>query len=167
MSVTVFIEVSSNSNIKYEHDHKTGRLICDRILHTSMTYPYNYGYIPNTLAGDGDPLDVMVVTSYKLLPGCYVDCKILGVLYTEDEKGKDEKIIAVPVSKIDPYMKSINQLSDLKQSQIDMIHFFFENYKSLEKGKWVKVNGWGSREDAEDVYNTSKNKYKNNISEKA
>lgn len=156
MSVTVFIEVSSNTNIKYEHDHNTGRLICDRILHTPMTYPYNYGYIPDTLAGDGDPLDVIVVTSYKLLPGCYIECKILGVLYTEDEKGKDEKIIAVPISKIDPYMKSINKLSDLKQSQLDMIHFFFENYKSLEKDKWVKVNGWGSREEAETVYNSSK-----------
>jgi inorganic pyrophosphatase len=156
MSIIVFIEVSSNTNIKYEHDHKTGRLICDRILHTPMTYPYNYGYIPETLAGDGDPLDVMVVTSYKLLPGSYVECKILGVLYTEDEKGKDEKIIAVPISKIDPYMKSINQLSDLKQSQLDMIHFFFENYKSLEKDKWVKVSGWGSREEAEAVYEASK-----------
>ena len=110
MSITVFIEVSTKTNIKYEHDHKTGRLICDRILHTPMTYPYNYGYIPGTLAGDGDPLDVMVVTSYKLLPGCYIECKILGVLYTEDEKGKDEKIIAVPISKIDPYTKSINQI---------------------------------------------------------
>lgn len=156
MSITVFIEVSTKTNIKYEHDHKTGRLICDRILHTPMTYPYNYGYIPGTLAGDGDPLDVMVVTSYKLLPGCYIECKILGVLYTEDEKGKDEKIIAVPISKIDPYTKSINQLSDLKQSQLDMIHFFFENYKSLEKDKWVKVSSWGSREEAEAVYEASK-----------
>lgn len=156
MSITVFIEVSTKTNIKYEHDHKTGRLICDRILHTPMTYPYNYGYIPGTLAGDGDPLDVMVVTSYKLLPGCYIECKILGVLYTEDEKGKDEKIIAVPISKIDPYTKSINQLSDLKQSQLDMIHFFFENYKSLEKDKWVKVGSWGSREEAEAIYEASK-----------
>lgn len=156
MNITVYIEVSANTNIKYEHDHKTGRLICDRILHTPMTYPYNYGYIPNTLAGDGDPLDVMIVTSYKLLPGCYVECKILGVLYTEDEKGKDEKIIAVPITKVDPYMKTINQLSDLKKSQLDKIHFFFENYKSLEKDKWVKVNGWGSREEAEAVYEASK-----------
>lgn len=156
MSIIVFIEVSSNTNIKYEHDHKTGRLICDRILHTPMTYPYNYGYIPDTLAGDGDPLDVIVVTSYKLLPGCYIECKILGVLYTEDEKGKDEKIIAVPISKIDPYMKSINILSDLKKSQLDMIYFFFENYKSLEKDKWVKIIGWGSKAEAEIVYEASK-----------
>lgn len=156
MNVIVCIEVSSNSNIKYEHDHETGRLICDRILHTPMTYPYNYGYIPNTLAGDGDPLDIIVVTSYTFLPGCHIECKILGVLYTEDEKGKDEKIITVPINKVDPYMKNINQLSDLKQSQLDKIKFFFENYKSLEEDKWVKVTGWGDREEAITVYEASK-----------
>ena len=159
MSVNVYIEVSSNSNIKYEHDHKTGRIICDRILHTPMTYPYNYGYVPETLAGDGDPLDVLVVTSYQLIPGCYVECKFLGVLYTEDEKGKDEKIIAVPVSKIDPYMESVNKLSDLKKSQLDKIKFFFENYKSLEPNKWVKVTGWGTREEAVTIYQSSKNSH--------
>lgn len=156
MEISVFIEVTANSNIKYEHDHKTGRLICDRILHTPMAYPYNYGYIPDTLAGDGDPLDIMVVTSYKLQPGCYIMCKVLGVLYTEDEKGKDEKIIAVPISKVDPFMENINQLSDLKISQLNKIKFFFENYKALEKNKWVKVIGWGDKEEAEAVYEASK-----------
>lgn len=156
MNINVFIEVSKDSNIKYEHDHVKGKLYVDRILHTPMTYPYNYGYIPDSLAGDGDPLDVMVVTDYILMPGCLIKCKILGVLKTEDEKGADEKIIAVPMENIDPYMKSVNELSDLKSSQRDKIRFFFENYKKLESDKWVKVKGWGDKEEAIQVYKDSK-----------
>lgn len=155
-SVTAFIEVSGGSNIKHEHDHSTGRLVVDRILHTPMSYPFNYGYFPNTIAGDNDPLDVMVVTSYQLIPGCYIKCKLLGVLYTEDEKGKDEKIIAVPIDKVDPYMKGINKLTDLKDDQLTRIKYFFEHYKDLEKEKWVKVTGWGDHEAAIEVYQKSK-----------
>lgn len=162
--IEVFIEVTKESNIKYEHDHKTGKLVCDRVLHTSCVYPYNYGYIDHTLAGDGDPLDVMVVTGYALMPGSYIKCKILGVLYTEDEKGMDEKLIAVPVDKIDPYMKGINGLDDLKEIQRDKIQFFFEHYKKLEPNKWVKVKGWGSKEDACDVLKKSINNFTSSVS---
>ena len=152
-SVEVFIEVTKDSNIKYEH--KNGKLVCDRVLHCPMVYSYNYGYLPNTLAGDGDPLDIVVVTGYRLLPSCYIQCKILGVLYTRDEKGMDEKLIAVPISKVDPYMRDINKLSDLKEIQRDKIKFFFEHYKKLEPNKWVEVTGWGDKEAALAVYNTS------------
>jgi len=154
MSVTeveAFIEVTKESNIKYEHDHETGKLVCDRVLHTSCVYPYNYGYIDGTLAGDGDPLDIMVITGYKLIPGSYIKCKLLGVLYTKDEKGMDEKLIAVPLESIDPYMKGINALEDLKQIQRDKIQFFFEHYKKLEPGKWVVVSGWGDAKAASKV----------------
>lgn len=149
--VEAFIEVTKESNIKYEHDHETGKLVCDRVLHTSCVYPYNYGYIDGTLAGDGDPLDIMVVTGYGLVAGSYIKCKLLGVLYTEDEKGTDEKLIAVPVDKIDPYMRDINGLDDLKKIQRDKIKFFFEHYKKLEPNKWVKVTEWGDRADAVSV----------------
>ncbi len=151
VEVEAFIEVTKESNIKYEHDHGTGKLVCDRVLHTSCVYPYNYGYIDGTLAGDGDPLDIMVVTGYKLLPGSYIKCNLLGVLYTKDEKGMDEKLIAVPIDKIDPYMRDINELEDLKEIQRDKIQFFFEHYKKLEPEKWVEVSGWGDREAAHKV----------------
>lgn len=155
VEVEAFIEVTKESNIKYEHDHETGKLVCDRVLHTSCVYPYNYGYIDGTLAGDGDPLDIMVVTGYALMPGSYIKCKLLGVLYTRDEKGMDEKLIAVPVDKIDPYMKGIHELEDLKKIQRDKIQFFFEHYKKLEPGKWVEVTGWGNAAAAAKVLNES------------
>lgn len=157
--VEVFIEVTKESNIKYEHEHETGKLICDRVLHTTCVYPYNYGYIGDTLAGDGDPLDIMVVTGYGLMPGCYIKCKILGVLFTRDEKGMDEKLIAVPIEKIDPYMRGINKLEDLKEIQRDKIKFFFEHYKKLEPGKWVEVTGWGNKDDALNILKNSRNAY--------
>lgn len=155
--IEAFIEVTTGGDVKYEIDHNSGRLKVDRILHTPMCYPYNYGYFPNTLAGDGDPLDVMVVASRKFLSGSYVECKILGVLYTEDEKGKDEKIIAVPIDKVDPYMKNIHNLNDLKKDQLTRIKYFFEHYKDLEQEKWVKVLNWGDRDAAIKVYKESKN----------
>ena len=163
VEVEAFIEVTKESNIKYEHDHETGKLVCDRVLHTSCVYPYNYGYIHGTLAGDGDPLDIMVVTGYKLLPGSHIRCKLLGVLYTKDEKGMDEKLIAVPVDKIDPYMHGINELNDLKQIQRDKIQFFFEHYKKLEPGKWVEVSGWGDRGAAQKVLIESIERYGANV----
>lgn len=160
--VEAFIEVTKESNIKYEHDHETGKLVCDRVLHTSCVYPYNYGYIDGTLAGDGDPLDIMVVTGYALMPGSYIMCKLLGVLYTKDEKGMDEKLIAVPIDKIDPYMKGINELEDLKQIQRDKIQFFFEHYKKLEPNKWVEVTGWGDSSAAVKVLEESVSRYAEN-----
>ena len=158
--VEAYIEVTKESNIKYEHDHKTGKLYCDRVLHTSCVYPYNYGYIPDTLSGDGDPLDIMVVTGYALVPGSYIKCKLLGVLYTEDEKGTDEKLIAVPIDSVDPYMIGMDGLDDLKTIQRDKIKFFFEHYKKTEPGKWVIVAGWGDQKEAKKILNESIERFK-------
>lgn len=148
MNVEVVIEVTKGSNIKYEYDHKNNKLICDRILHTPMNYFFNYGYIENTLSPDGDPIDVVVLCKEKLMPTCYINCKILGVLYTEDEKGLDPKIITVPSDKIDPESKNINNISDISKDTLNKLKFFFQNYKKLEPNKWVNVTGWGDNKEA-------------------
>ena len=134
----VFIEVSKGSNLKYEICKTTNLLKLDRVLHTSMFYPGNYGYFPNTLAGDGDPLDVIVLTDYSLQPGILVNCKIIGVLLTEDEKGLDEKIIAVPSESVDSSYSDINDISNIPSVTLEKIEHFFTNYKKHEKKKRVK-----------------------------
>lgn len=139
--INVVIEISYRSNIKYELDKEKGRLSIDRILHTSMVYPGNYGFIENTLAKDGDPLDVLVLSEYKFLPGCCVKVKPLGVISMEDEKGVDEKIIAVVSDKIDRKSVGINDIKDLPVQTIREIEHFFEHYKDLEEGKYVKISG--------------------------
>lgn len=150
--VNVIIEIPANSGpIKYEFDKKSAMIIVDRFMPTSMSYPCNYGFIPHTLSGDGDPVDVLVYTNYPLLPGVVISVKPIGVLITEDEKGKDEKILAVPTEKVDQFFININSYKDLPQVIIDKITHFFENYKKLEKGKWVKVSGWKDAKAAEDV----------------
>lgn len=152
------VEIPKGSNIKYEI--KDGKLMCDRILHTPMNYICNYGCFEETLADDGDPLDVcLVMANTPLHPGCYIQCKIIGVLMTSDEKGGDEKIIAVPVASVDPQYEKVNDLDDLPQSTLKQIEFFFKNYKSLEKGKKVQVDGFKPREEAWQIYRTSQDKY--------
>ncbi len=151
----VFIEVSKGSNLKYEICKATNLLKLDRVLHTSMFYPGNYGYFPNTLAGDGDPLDVIVLTEYSLQPGILVNCKIIGVLLTEDEKGLDEKIIAVPSTFVDNSYSNINDISDIPSITLDKIEHFFTNYKSLEKNKWVKSQGYKDALYSKNLYNKS------------
>jgi len=146
--IHVVIEIPMNSNVKYEIDKETGLLFVDRILFTSMIYPFNYGFIPATLEEDGDPVDVLVLGYDKLQPGSVIKARPIGVLETEDEKGRDAKIVAVPVDKIDPRFENIRDISDLPQNYRDRIAHFFEHYKELEKGKWVKVVGWRGREDA-------------------
>ena len=126
MEILVHIEISKNSNVKYEF--KDNQLSVDRILHAPMFYPYNYGYIPNTLAGDGDPLDVIVITDSVLQPGCYLMCRPIGMLVTEDEAGMDEKIICVPITKVDPTYKDITNINKLSTHILKQIEFFFENY---------------------------------------
>uniref|UniRef100_A0A7C4DBI0 Inorganic pyrophosphatase n=2 Tax=Staphylothermus marinus TaxID=2280 RepID=A0A7C4DBI0_STAMA len=146
--VNVVIEIPMNSNIKYELDKETGVLFVDRILFTSMIYPFNYGFIPNTLEEDGDPVDVLVLSYDPLTPGSVIKVKPIGVLETEDEKGRDAKIIAVPIEKIDPRFENIRDIDDIPNSLKERISHFFEHYKELEKGKWVKVIGWKNREEA-------------------
>lgn len=137
--------------IKYELDKESGALFVDRFLHTAMQYPGNYGFIPHTLSGDGDPCDVLVVGRRQLIPGCVVRCRPLGVLLMEDEAGLDEKIIAVPVNKLHPYYEDVSDVDHLPQILRDQIAHFFQHYKDLEKGKWVKVVRWAGPLEAQQM----------------
>ena len=145
----VVIEISANAApIKYEFDKESGALCVDRFMGTSMFYPANYGFVPQTIAGDGDPVDVLVVTPFPLPPGVLIRVRMLGLLKMEDDGGVDAKLIAVPVEKLCPMYKDIQKLEDLPQLLRDQMVHFFEHYKDLEKGKWVKIQGWGTLEDA-------------------
>jgi inorganic pyrophosphatase len=145
----VIIEISASSDpVKYEFDKEAGAIVVDRFLRTSMQYPCNYGFIPHTLSGDGDPADVLVITNFPIIPGAIIAVRPIGVLKMEDESGEDEKIIAVPTTKLDPLYKDINSYEDLPSIIIDRICHFFERYKDLDAGKWVKIKGMASKEEA-------------------
>ena len=147
--INVVIEVPQHADpIKYELDKASGAVFVDRFMHTAMHYPCNYGFVPNTLSDDGDPVDVLVVSQYPLIPGCVISCRPVGVLQMEDEAGMDAKILAVPSSKLKPYYCDVKGPEDLPAFLIDQIKHFFEHYKDLEKNKWVKVTGWGDAADA-------------------
>lgn len=146
--IQVFIEIPKGSSVKYEIDKETNQLIVDRFIYTSMGYPFNYGFIPNSLAADGDAIDVMVVSSYPVQAGTLLPSRIIGMLEMEDEAGSDNKIIAVPVSKVDPFYSSINSIEDLNDATKNLIKHFFENYKNIEPGKWVKVKNFLDKEAA-------------------
>lgn len=138
----VIIEIPAGSApVKYEMDKEAGVLFVDRFIGTAMSYPANYGFIPNTLSEDGDPADVVVITPYPVAHGSMVKCRPLGVLRMEDESGIDAKIIAVPTKKVCPLYAEVDTLEQLPSLQIQQIVHFFENYKKLEKGKWVKLSG--------------------------
>lgn len=162
IEVDVFIEIAKNSHIKYEYDPELKALVCDRILHTPFKYEFNYGFIPNTISQDGDPLDVAVIMDDELVPGCYVKCKFLGVLETEDEQGIDPKIIMCPCKKVDPKYNSINSIMDLPTSTREKIQYFFTHYKDLEN-KHVEVGNWLDKEIAIDIYLESLQNNMNNI----
>lgn len=141
--INVVIEISANAHpIKYEFNKELGLLQVDRFLSTSMTYPCNYGFVPNTCAGDGDPADVLVLTQFPLASGVLISVRPIGALLTKDEKGEDEKILAVPISSVDSYYDNIKNYSDLPQNLLDKITHFFSHYKDLEKGKTVTVGEW-------------------------
>ncbi len=145
----VIIEIPAHADpIKYEVDKETGALFVDRFIATSMHYPCNYGYVPKTLADDGDPLDVLVITPFALQPGVVVRCRALGVLKMEDEAGGDSKLLAVPIDKILPWYRHWLKWSDIAPERLAQIQHFFEHYKDLEPGKWVKVIGWEGPESA-------------------
>ena len=145
----VIIEIPMNADpIKYEVDHETGALFVDRFMSTAMHYPCNYGYIPNTLADDGDPVDVLVITPVPLIPGVVVTCRALGMLKMEDEAGGDSKLLAVPIDKILSIYSAWQKAEDLNPLRLKTIQHFFEHYKDLEVGKWVKVLGWEGPESA-------------------
>jgi len=147
--VNVIIEIPQGGDpIKYEIDKDSGELFVDRVLGTSMRYPCNYGYIPHTLCGDGDPIDVLVVMPFSLQAGCVVKCRPVGVLQMSDESGQDSKLLAVPVTKTTPLYEKVQSYKDLPEILINQIGHFFEHYKDLEPGKWVKVEGWQDAETA-------------------
>ena len=154
--VNVIIEVPKGGEpIKYEIDKASGAMFVDRFLYTSMRYPCNYGFVPHTLCGDGDPIDVLVVGQRALVPGSVIRARPVGVLMMEDEAGIDEKIVAVPHEKLTPYYDNIKNYTDLPQVMQDRIPHFFEHYKDLEPNKWVKVLGWEDRETAERLISES------------
>ncbi|HHW7546501.1 TPA: inorganic diphosphatase [Mannheimia haemolytica] len=147
--IYVVIEIPANSDpIKYEVDKETGALFVDRFMATAMFYPANYGYVNNTLSSDGDPVDVLVPTPYPLQPGSVIRCRPVGVLKMTDEAGGDAKVVAVPHTKLSKEYDHIKDVSDLPALLKAQIQHFFESYKALEAGKWVKVEGWGDVNEA-------------------
>ena len=148
-SINVVIEVPIGGEpVKYELDKTSGAIFVDRILHTSMRYPANYGFVPHTLGDDGDPLDCLVVARSPFMPGCVVRARPIAVLFLEDEAGGDEKLLAVPDVKTSPYYEKVDEGVDLPQIVLDQIGHFFTHYKDLEPEKWTRVGHWGNREDA-------------------
>ena len=147
----VIIEIPMNADpIKYEVDKATGALFVDRFMTTAMHYPCNYGYIPQTLSADGDPVDVLVVTPYPLTPGVVVTCRPIGMLNMEDEAGGDAKLLAVPIDKALPMYIRWRSPADVNAMRLNAIQHFFEHYKDLEPNKWVKVKGWQGSEAAKE-----------------
>jgi len=145
----VIIEIPANADpIKYEVDKDSGALFVDRFMMTSMHYPCNYGYVPETISDDGDPVDVLVITPFPVAGGAVVRCRAVGVLMMEDEAGGDAKLLAVPTDKILPIYKHWQRPEDIAPERLATIQHFFEHYKDLEKGKWVKVQGWEGPEAA-------------------
>lgn len=154
--INVIIEIPKDAEpVKYEVDKASGAIFVDRILSTSMRYPCNYGYVPHTLCGDGDPADVLVILPLPLVPGSVIRCRPVGVLMMKDEAGSDEKIIAVPIDKVFNGYSHIHDIDQVSAHWLDRIGHFFEHYKDLEKGKWVKLDGWKGATDAKRILNES------------
>ncbi len=150
--LNVIIEVSIGGEpIKYEIDKDAGVLVVDRFLYTPMRYPGNYGFVPHTLCDDGDPLDVLVANTRPIQPGAMINVRPVGVLKMEDDGGHDEKIIAVPSPKLTLRYANVHTITDMPKITLDQIRHFFEHYKDLEPGKWVKVTGWGDAAEAKQL----------------
>lgn len=147
--INVIIEISSHSDpIKYEVDKRTGLLSVDRFVATSMHYPCDYGFVPHTLSEDGDPVDVLVMAPFPLKPGVLIRCRPIGMLRMTDESGVDTKILAVPIDKLSHRYHDVKKPEDLGKDILSTIEHFFQHYKDLEPGKWVKTNGWENAESA-------------------
>jgi inorganic pyrophosphatase len=159
--INVFIEIPQGGTpVKYELDKASGALFVNRFLHTTMFYPGNYGFIPCTLSDDGDPCDALVVSQSPVVPGAVVRCRPIGALMMEDEAGRDEKIIAVPVEALNPYFTGVHNYTDLPIILREQIQHFFHHYKDLEKGKWVKIINWVDVDGAIDLINAAIARYK-------
>lgn len=158
--INVIIEIPAHADpVKYEVDKDSGAIFVDRFMATCMHYPTNYGYVPHTLSEDGDPVDVLVPTPFPLLAGSVIKCRPVGVLKMTDESGTDAKIIAVPIRKLTPIYESVKEVSDVPELLRNQIQHFFEHYKDLEAGKWVRVDGWGDSSDAKKEINDSVSRY--------
>lgn len=161
--VDCIIEIQSGSNQKMEIDYNFNRLRLDRILETSMGYPGNYGYIPNTLCDDGDAIDIIMPVDYTVPIGCVVKCRIIGVMIMEDEEGRDEKLIVMPSKKVDKRLAHINDIKDLPIEILEKIEHFFQHYKDLSKGKFVKTGGFKGKNEALQYYMQSQQMYTNQL----
>ncbi len=159
--VNVIIEIPMlSSPVKYELDKDSGAMFVDRFIQSAMCYPCNYGFIPHTKARDGDPIDCLVVTQYPLITGCVVPVRPIAVLLMEDESGLDEKIITVPLNKLDPFFTKTSTINDLGPTLQKKIEHFFKNYKDLDQGKWTKIIGWGDLNKAKELINQAINNSK-------
>jgi inorganic pyrophosphatase len=147
--VNVIVEIPMDSEpVKYEVDKESGAIFVDRLLSTPMRYPCNYGFVPQTLGGDGDPLDALVLMPMRLIPGSVINCRPIGYLQMTDESGQDEKLVVVPGNKVSPLYSEVESVLALPALIRDQIAHFFQHYKDLEKGKWVKIDGWFGPEEA-------------------
>lgn len=160
--VNVIIEIPINGEpVKYELDKETGAMFVDRFLNTAMHYPCNYGYIPKTLADDGDPVDVIIATPMPLIHGSVIRCRPIGLLDMTDEAGEDGKVMVVPIDSVSKFEVGIDSYTDVQPAQLDQITHFFEHYKDLEPNKWVRINGWCDAQAAKDEINASIERYEN------
>jgi len=151
-AINVIIEIPKDAEpVKYEVDKASGAIFVDRVLSTPMRYPCNYGYVPHTLCGDGDPADVLVILPLPLVPGSVIRCRPVGVLKMSDEAGSDEKLLAVPDDKVFSGYTHIQDIAQVSPHWLERIGHFFEHYKDLEKGKWVKVEGWSGADEAKQI----------------
>ncbi|WKJ89897.1 inorganic diphosphatase [Methylomonas montana] len=163
--INVVVEIPAFSDpVKYEVDKHTGALTVDRFMGTAMQYPCNYGYIPQTLSEDGDPVDVMIITPAPLLSGCVINCRPVGVLKMIDEAGPDPKLLAVPMPRLTPFYNHVTDYQDMQPDKLAKITHFFQHYKDLEEGKWVSVEGWGGLEEARQEIIDSVGRYKSSHS---
>ncbi len=158
--INAVIEIPYGSNVKYEIDKTSGAVVVDRVLYSAVFYPANYGFVPNTLADDGDPADILVINEYPLQAGSVIPCRLIGVLVMEDEAGMDEKLLAVPISKVDPRFDDIKSIDDLPKATLNRIKNFFETYKLLEPNKWVKVKGFKDLKTATEILDKAIKNYK-------
>ncbi len=154
--INVIVEVPIGGEpVKYELDKASGTLFVDRMLYTAMRYPGNYGFVPHTLSEDGDPIDVLIANQRPLIPGCVINCRPVGVLVMSDEKGGDEKVIAVPSSRVTARYDKVKSYRDLPDILVQQIAHFFEHYKDLENGKWVRIERWGDADEAREMIKTA------------
>ena len=159
--INVIIEIPAHSDpVKYEVDKETGAMFVDRFMSTAMHYPCNYGYVPHTLSRDGDPVDVLVATPVPLIAGSVIQCRPVGVLKMTDESGDDAKILAVPIDKLCKSYQTATDIASMPPILLEQIAHFFEHYKDLDEGKWVRVEGWGDIEDAREEIMSSVAMYK-------